>query len=105
MWLCTYPAASAANCTSISISRPCAWRIRRRTPGSAASHMPSSAMRAFLHHCNLAGGEVVHAADDVDLLAHVEFLDDRRRALQSSHLPSHVFGHRVVGQVAGPRFL
>src|SRR6266513_6004838 len=33
-----------ANCTSISISWPCACKIRRRTPGSASSHSPISAI-------------------------------------------------------------
>src|SRR5713101_8607845 len=56
-----------------------------------------------LEERNLAGCEVIHAADDVDLLARVKLLDDRRRALQASHLPSHVLGHRVVEQVAGLR--
>src|SRR5260370_29000755 len=53
-----------------------------------------------LEERDLAGSEVIYAADDGDLLARVKLLDDRRRALQSSHLPSHVLGNRVVEQVA-----
>src|SRR5438094_1302783 len=58
-----------------------------------------------LDECNLAGGEVIHAADDVDLLVRVKLLDDRRRSLQSSRLPSHILGNRAVEQIACLRLL
>src|SRR6266700_4818808 len=81
---------------STAASRSSRMRTIRATPAGQPRQ---------LEECDLAGGEVIHAADDVDLLARVKFLDDRRRALQSSHLPSHVLGNRVVEQVAGLRLL
>src|SRR4029453_15512760 len=61
-WLCSYPAASAANRTSISISPPCACRILRRTPGSASSQTPIATMPllrvAHYRHYDVCGNRV-----------------------------------------------
>src|ERR1700674_3089220 len=98
---------------SLAPGASCAGEVRRlRTTDSVRSSMPDpkrvrspgrSPVR--LDERDLAGGEVIHAAGDVDLLAGVELLDDRRRVLEPGRLPPHVLSDRVVEQVAGLRLL
>src|SRR6266550_8133473 len=58
-----------------------------------------------LYDCDLAGGEVIQATDDVNFLPGVALLDHRRRVLEACHLSSDVLGARVVEQMGGPRLL
>src|SRR5438128_5580321 len=80
----------------IRISRPRLGHRCRKT---------SQQERVGLDKCDLSRPQVVHRTDDVDLLAGVALLNDRRRVPQSGHLPPHVLGGRVVEQIAGLRLL